>query len=741
MKNITFQKRESKNCNDLLSHEKSPRPFSLSLSLSRKRDFLATHKFIIALSIVVFIFALFLRLGFAYQKSGFMVDESLSVAISTGSWIPKFENGEYFGKEIKEKIYFDDNSISDLFGDLKQLWKNNYGDSPHLNLYYSLLRAWSFDIKSGDFAWIKSRGIGLNLIFFAFGFYAVFILATKIFSRNSLFVPLFLAVIFWNSASVSNTIFLRPYALQEMLLLVFVLNCFVFYKLHFTSAKEAFKVHRLFFAWFIFATALLCLSHYFSLFFIALAFIFLTIISRKNFAPLSVVVVGSFAIAQILYLSYFSSLLGGYRAKESTEKLLLNNFWQNLNQTFSGGADIITTHFCNIYGFIIICVACGFALYKRQTIFKMPRFAFASNLKAFFIYFKPIIKNALKSYKKIFIALSVLAIFAYIVAFALIISAKDNTQNANIYLDSLTQNSGESPIYTAKIAYKHIIFNARSKTVSNLIVENIAWDNALDALSIQQIKNRWILFTTTQELDIAPKPRLGVLSYRVDFTPLLGIILRYYIALVALGFAIAVYIQYIKIAWSEEFERECESKDLAHESKDFVCESALKFLLGFFIVGVLWFCLILFVAPYKSLRYVMPIFPFLYFGVLLLIYLTKKPLLQGILGIAFVSTLFINYSVEHLYKTPFIFAQNPKIPVFVHLPNVSWQQGVFVFAFNDTQKYIADANLEALKVRMREFERFYLISELAVEAPLGYKQVALQKVAYCHFYEFAKNNP
>ncbi|MGX2983421.1 hypothetical protein [Helicobacter sp. 23-1045] len=190
------------------------------------------RQIIIALSVIVFTIVLFLRVGFAYQKSGFHIDESASIAISTGSGILQFENGEYFAKELKERMYFDDNSINDLWHDLKELWKNNYGDgAAHPNLYYTLLRAWSFDVKSGDFGWLKARGIGLNLVFFTLGFCASFILMTKIFSRTNFFVPLFLAFAFLNSASVSNTIFIRPYALQEMLLMVFVLNCFVFYNL------------------------------------------------------------------------------------------------------------------------------------------------------------------------------------------------------------------------------------------------------------------------------------------------------------------------------------------------------------------------------------------------------------------------------------------------------------------------------------------------------------------------------
>lgn len=660
----------------------------------------------------------------------------------------KIPEGTYFGKELKERIYFDDNSISDLWHDLKELWKNNYGDTSHPNLYYSLFRAWNFDVKSGDFAWLKARGIGLNIVFFVLGFYASFILMTKIFSRENLFVPLFLAFAFLNSASVTNTIFIRPYALQEMLLIVFVLNCFVFFKLDFRSAKEAFSKHKLFFIWFIFATALLCLSHYFSLFFIAFAFIFLAFISRKNIFPLSLVALGSFAITQILYLGYFSSPFHDHHAKESAPKLLLDNFWQNLASSFKAGVEILQTHFCNAYGFVIVCVACGIALFlaRKHIRFKMQKLHIWTNLRAFFIFVKPLLKNALKPYKKIFIALSAFMIFAYIVAFILIDIAKDSTQNAQIRLDSLTPIMTDSGAfaYTGKIFYTNKILHARSKTASNLILESIAWDNALDSskITITQIKNRYIDFSSTQNLrailgDEANKT-LGVLSYRVDFIPLLNVVWRYYVALLGVSFLITFYVQYAKIAWSKDF-----SSDLVCES-NFECESSIKpknatFLFGIFVVAIAWFCFVFFVAPYKELRYVMPVFAFLYFGVILVLNALKKPILQGVFGVCFVASLFINYNVKYLYKEPFIFVQNPHIPVIVHLPTFSWQQGAFVFAFDDTQRYIIEPDFTRLKEKMRGLEAFYFIGEKPFDTPLGYTQSTMQNDWYGYFYLFKKS--
>ena len=494
---------------------------------NKSQDVCHKRHIIIALSVVVFIIALILRMGFAYQKQGFHIDESASIAISTGNWGATQKDGEYFGKELKENAYFNDNSISDLLHDIKELWKNNYGDgAAHPNLYYILLRAWNFDVKSGDFGWLKARGIGLNLVFFALGFYVAFMLMTKIFSRTSLLIPLFLALAFWNSASVSNTIFIRPYALQEMLLLIFALNCFVFYRLDFTNAKDAFTRHKLFFAWFIFATGLLCLSHYFSLVFIAFAFVFLVLIAHKKILPLIIVAISSLVIARIFYIGYFD-FLDGSHAKDGAVKLLFIGFLDNLLDSFSVGADILATHFCNIYGLVVLCVAFGFA-----------------------IYYKIFARNAMR------------------------------------------------------------------------LESNI-------------------------------------------------------------------------------------------------------FLLGFFIVALLWFAFVLFVAPFKVLRYAMPIFPFLYFGVIFVLNGIKKPLLQGILGALFVASLFVNYEVKFLFKEPFIFTQDKNLPVFLHFPQFNYE-GYFIFAFNDTQRFIKESNPKLLQEKMRKFNAFYLISDMAFETPLGYKKSASQ---------------
>ena len=44
------------------------------------------------------------------------------------------------------------------------------------DLYYVLLRLWNVGVKTGDFEWIKQRGLGLNLVFFVLSFCIVGVL-------------------------------------------------------------------------------------------------------------------------------------------------------------------------------------------------------------------------------------------------------------------------------------------------------------------------------------------------------------------------------------------------------------------------------------------------------------------------------------------------------------------------------------------------------------------------------------
>ena len=329
-------------------------------------QFFHSKKLLLILCFAVFIFALFLRIYFAYKKDTFHVDESLSVAISTNSgymWGKPLPNGEFFGKDLKVMAYWHNGSFADMISDIKGLWKNNHWDLDHPNLYYILYRLWHFGVQTGDFEWIKQRGIGLNLLFFTCSFIFAFFLSRRLFGFTFL-VPLFLALAFLNSASISNTIFLREYALQEALALLFILNLLSFFQ----NPKRGFWS----LASFAFCTALFLLSGYFTLFFVVPCMIVLLCVHFRDSLKILFVTALSFGLCKILCQSYFLGLdqARGGRSKEALDKLQAQAFFDNLQKTLDGLINILHTHLINISMLVFLLLFCFLLLWKRKTLKK-----------------------------------------------------------------------------------------------------------------------------------------------------------------------------------------------------------------------------------------------------------------------------------------------------------------------------------------------------------------------------------
>ncbi|WP_394980357.1 hypothetical protein [uncultured Helicobacter sp.] len=89
---------------------------------------------LVALCFFVFVLALGLRWYHIHHKNGFHVDETLSVSISNVSgyvWGKTLPNGEFFGKELKEMVYWNNPTLSDAWQDIQKLWQNNNWDLAH----------------------------------------------------------------------------------------------------------------------------------------------------------------------------------------------------------------------------------------------------------------------------------------------------------------------------------------------------------------------------------------------------------------------------------------------------------------------------------------------------------------------------------------------------------------------------------------------------------------------------------
>ncbi|MDR1551570.1 MAG: hypothetical protein LBS14_02750 [Holosporaceae bacterium] len=179
------------------------------------------------LCILVFAVLLSVRLENMRQKAGLHVDEILSIQNAdcngdiSNQLIEQSEKygKEYIGKEVKEHYLWNESSVEAAFSDVKKLYIDNR-DRPHTNLYYSCLRLWFAGITTTDIRIIIDHGCRLNLLFFTFSFIFLYMLLRRLLDGDFL-IPFSLFIAFANTGSISNTMFLRPYQLQETLLILF----------------------------------------------------------------------------------------------------------------------------------------------------------------------------------------------------------------------------------------------------------------------------------------------------------------------------------------------------------------------------------------------------------------------------------------------------------------------------------------------------------------------------------------
>lgn len=167
------------------------------------------------LCIIVFLLTFSIRLYFITQKQGFFIDEIYTRTTIVGKFfdvkaLSLIPYKTFRAKSIKNWLFSEpENSTSK---DLKEIWKNNYGDSAHPNLYFLLMR---IGLNLSDFSvqGFINFGCGMNLIFFTFSFFIMMRILIRLFGDNKL-VPIGLALAFLNTGTISMTLFIRPYEMQ-----------------------------------------------------------------------------------------------------------------------------------------------------------------------------------------------------------------------------------------------------------------------------------------------------------------------------------------------------------------------------------------------------------------------------------------------------------------------------------------------------------------------------------------------
>ncbi|CAM7292179.1 hypothetical protein ENINMM205M_01440 [Enterobacter intestinihominis] len=169
------------------------------------------------------VIALLLREFWLISRNGLHVDESLSFLLSAYKSIgyaSSPDNVFLTGNQLRELMWFHDSSWFGAIKDVASLWEFNR-DTPHSNLYYSILRMWfagSIDSRS---TFILLWAGQLNILLFIFSF--VFLACTSFKLTGSHLITCFVCIIaFINSESISNTIFARPYQLQETLMMAYI---------------------------------------------------------------------------------------------------------------------------------------------------------------------------------------------------------------------------------------------------------------------------------------------------------------------------------------------------------------------------------------------------------------------------------------------------------------------------------------------------------------------------------------
>jgi hypothetical protein len=230
-----------------------------------------THHLLILFAIFALTFGI--RAYWLTQKNGFHVDEGLSVTLACYNdymWWSHYEfNREYMGKELKEKSLVSSASFRTAFGDLLRL-RVDQRDYAQTNFHYSLVRLSLAGIKTGDIRHITFRVGILHLILFSISFVFFFKLVKLLFPKSKLLQYSTTACAFLISASVTNTIYLRSYQLQETLFIVF---CYYLIKT-IDQKKHIIVENRLYIGRMILiissVTALTLLTGYYALIFVGL---------------------------------------------------------------------------------------------------------------------------------------------------------------------------------------------------------------------------------------------------------------------------------------------------------------------------------------------------------------------------------------------------------------------------------------------------------------------------------------
>ena len=185
---------------------------------------------------LILLFSLFIRIYWASKQEGMYWDEYHSLSFANyGTFANEDKINSYKnikGFDILKDLTFDNSSIEDCINDIKRLYKDT--NDPFIgNLYYTFLRLAFIGREAVDIKNIIITGTILNCIFSIISFIFLFKIFKLIFENKNEFIIFPLLIFSLSPISISFSMFLRAYQMQETFFIVityFVLNTIYYNK-------------------------------------------------------------------------------------------------------------------------------------------------------------------------------------------------------------------------------------------------------------------------------------------------------------------------------------------------------------------------------------------------------------------------------------------------------------------------------------------------------------------------------
>ena len=185
---------------------------------------------------LILLFSLFVRIYWASKQEGMYWDEYHSLNFANyGTFANEDKINSYKnikGFDILKDLTFDNSSIEDCINDIKRLYKDT--NDPFIsNLYYTFLRLAFIGREAVDIKNIIITGTILNCIFSIISFIFLFKILKLIFENKNEFIIFPLLIFSLSPISISFSMFLRAYQMQETFFIVityFVLNTIYYNK-------------------------------------------------------------------------------------------------------------------------------------------------------------------------------------------------------------------------------------------------------------------------------------------------------------------------------------------------------------------------------------------------------------------------------------------------------------------------------------------------------------------------------